>query len=144
MTGSLTATEADGYYFFNITPNSGNGQLVKVIITYKPCTHADTTDVPATDATCTAAATIAHKTCNVCGVMLNGDNQVITTVTTGEALGHMGDLVEAKASTCSATGNVAYKHCDRCNKNFDEQGKNEIADVTIAINPDAHNYILCC
>ena len=142
VTGRLTATEADGYYFFNITPNSGNGQLVKVIITYKPCTHADTTDVPATNATCTAAATIAHKTCNVCGVMLNAENQVITTATTGEALGHnFDDLAEAKAPTCSATGNVAYKHCDRCNKNFDEQGKNEIADVTIAINPDAHNYI---
>lgn len=141
VTGSLTATEADGYYFFNITPDKGNGQLVKVIITYKPCTHAETTDVPATNATCTEAATIAHKTCNACGVMLNGENQVITTATTGEALGHnYGDLVEATEATCTTEGNVAHYHCDRCGKDFNETKTAEIADVTIAINPDAHNY----
>lgn len=141
VTGSLTATEADGYYFFNITPDKGNGQLVKVIITYKPCTHAETTDVPATNATCTEAATIAHKTCNACGVMLNGENQVIATATTGEALGHnYGDLVEATEATCITEGNVAHYHCDRCEKDFNETKTAEIADVTIAINPDAHNY----
>lgn len=139
--GSVTATETDGYHYFNISVSAANGQITKLVITYAVCDHAETTDVPATNASCTVAATIAHKTCNICGVMLNGENQVITTATTGEALGHnYGDLVEATEATCTTAGQVAHYHCDRCGKDFNEAKTAEIADVTISINPDAHHY----
>ena len=60
------------------------------------------------------------------------------------ALGHKyGDLISKIEPTCSATGTEAHYKCSVCNKVFkDDEHKTEttLADLTIAINPNAHNF----
>ena len=62
----------------------------------------------------------------------------------GSALGHKyGDLISKIEPTCSATGTEAHYKCSVCNKVFkDDEHKTEttLDDLTIAINPDAHNF----
>ena len=62
----------------------------------------------------------------------------------GSALGHKyGDLIPKTEPTCSATGVEAHYKCSVCNKVFkDDEHKTEttLDDLTIAINPDAHNF----
>ena len=62
----------------------------------------------------------------------------------GSALGHKyGDLIPKTEPTCSATGTEAHYKCSVCNKVFkDDEHKTEttLADLTIAINPNAHNF----
>jgi hypothetical protein len=48
---------------------------------------------------------------------------------------------EATAATCMEKGNIEYWTCPGCSKNFsDEACTTEVADVTIAIDKDAHSY----
>ena len=143
---TYTYTVADGatYNYIRLTHNNkGAVYLTSIKITYAVCEHETTTDVPATGATCTTPATIAHKLCSTCGAMLDGNGNVIATAVTGEANGHsFGDIHEEVAPTCSAAGNVAYYHCTACNKDFaDNKGNKEIEDVTIAIDATKHNYV---
>lgn len=60
------------------------------------------------------------------------------------ALGHKyGDLIPKTEPTCSATGTEAHYKCSVCNKVFkDDEHKTEttLDDLTIAINPAAHNF----
>ncbi len=50
---------------------------------------------------------------------------------------------DAKAATCTETGNVEYWQCSVCGKKFsDKDGKNEITDVTTAIDPKNHKNTL--
>ena len=62
----------------------------------------------------------------------------------GNALGHnYGDLIPKTEPTCSTTGTEAHYKCSVCNKVFkDDEHKTEttLDDLTIAINPDAHNF----
>lgn len=62
----------------------------------------------------------------------------------GNALGHnYGDLISKIEPTCSATGTEAHYKCSVCNKVFkDDEHKTEttLDDLTIAINPNAHNF----
>ena len=62
----------------------------------------------------------------------------------GSALGHKyGDLISKIEPTCSETGTEAHYKCSVCNKVFkDDEHKTEttLDDLTIAINPDAHNF----
>ncbi len=62
----------------------------------------------------------------------------------GSALGHKyGDLISKIEPTCSATGTEAHYKCSVCDKVFkDDEHKTEttLDDLTIAINPDAHNF----
>ena len=62
----------------------------------------------------------------------------------GNTLGHnYGDLISKIEPTCSATGTEAHYKCSVCNKVFkDDEHKTEttLDDLTIAINPDAHNF----
>ena len=56
---------------------------------------------------------------------------------------HVHELVktEAKDATCVAEGNIEYYTCSICNKIFsDSEGTTEVEDVTVAINPDAHDW----
>ena len=62
----------------------------------------------------------------------------------GSALGHKyGDLISKIEPTCSAAGTEAHYKCSACNKVFkDDENKTEttLDDLTIAINPNAHNF----
>ena len=65
----------------------------------------------------------------------------------GNALGHnYGDLISKIEPTCSTTGTEAHYKCSVCNKVFkDDEHKTEttLDDLTIAINPNAHNFGEC-
>ncbi len=96
------------------------------------CDYSTYEEIPALGhkggtATCTEQAT-----CSVCGEKY------------GNALGHKyGDLISKIEPTCSATGTEAHYKCSVCNKVFkDDEHKTEttLEDLTIAINPTAHNF----
>lgn len=80
-------------------------------------------------------------------MMIGGTFSATLTIKAAEAP-HTHNLtaVDAKAATCSAVGNIAYWQCtgeNGCGKLFlDAAGAQEttLADVTTAINPDAHDY----
>ena len=78
-------------------------------------------------ATCTEQAT-----CSVCGEKY------------GDALGHKyGDLIPKTEPTCSENGVEAHYKCSVCNKVFkNDEHKTEttLDELTIAINPNAHNF----
>ena len=89
------------------------------------------------EATCTEKGWKAYVTCKREGC----DH---TTYEEIPALGHKyGDLISKIEPTCSTTGTEAHYKCSVCNKVFkDDEHKTEttLADLTIAINPDAHNF----
>ena len=78
-------------------------------------------------ATCTEQAT-----CSVCGEKY------------GDALGHnYGDIIPKTEPTCSQKGVDAHYKCSVCNKVFkNDEHKTEttLDELTIAINPNAHNF----
>ena len=78
-------------------------------------------------ATCTEQAT-----CSVCGEKY------------GDALGHKyGDIIPKTEPTCSQKGVDAHYKCSVCNKVFkNDEHKTEttLDELTIAINPNAHNF----
>ncbi|MBE6635756.1 MAG: hypothetical protein E7617_06140 [Ruminococcaceae bacterium] len=49
---------------------------------------------------------------------------------------------EEVAATCVATGTKAHQDCDVCHKHFEADGKTEIVDLTIAIDPDNHDMAI--
>ena len=89
--------------------------------------HTETENCHGGTATCTEPAI-----CTVCGEKYEN------------ARGHdYGDLISKTEPTCSATGTEAHYKCSVCNKVFkDDEHKTEttLDDLTIAINPDAHNF----
>ena len=72
-----------------------------------PCTHANTTWVTATAATCTTDGTVQEK-CNSCEKILN-------TVTVGK-IAHTEKLVTGKAATCTEAGLSDGKVCSVCDE----------------------------
>ena len=98
--------------------------------------HVEATDA-AVEPTCTEKGLTEGKHCSKCGKILTAQTEI-------DALGHKyGDLISKIEPTCSATGTEAHYKCSVCNKVFkDDEHKTEttLDDLTIAINPDAHNF----
>ena len=96
------------------------------------CKYTTYEEIPALGHTGGTATCTEQATCSVCGEKY------------GNALGHKyGDLISKIEPTCSATGTEAHYKCSVCNKVFkDDEHKTEttLDDLTIAINPNAHNF----
>lgn len=96
------------------------------------CKHTTYEEIPALGHTGGTATCTEQATCERCNEKY------------GSALGHKyGDLISKIEPTCSATGTEAHYKCSVCNKVFkDDELKTEttLADLTIAINPNAHNF----
>lgn len=89
------------------------------------------------EATCTEKGWKAYVTCKREGCKHTTYEEI-------PAPGHKyGDLISKIEPTCSATGTEAHYKCSVCNKVFkDDEHKTEttLDDLTIAINPNAHNF----
>ena len=100
------------------------------------CKHVAVTDA-AVEPTCTEKGLTEGKHCSKCGKILTAQTEI-------DALGHKyGDLISKTEPTCSETGTEAHYKCSACNKVFkDDEHKTEttLDDLTIAINPAAHNF----
>ena len=100
------------------------------------CTVCHTTikteEIPALGHTGGTATCTEQATCSVCGEKY------------GDALGHKyGDIIPKTEPTCSQKGVEAHYKCSVCNKVFkDDEHKTEttLAELTIEINPNAHNF----
>ena len=96
------------------------------------CTYTTYKEIPALGHTGGTATCTEQATCERCNEKY------------GNALGHnYGDLISKIEPTCSATGTEAHYKCSVCNKVFkDDEHKTEttLDDLTIAINPAAHNF----
>ena len=96
------------------------------------CDHTTYEEIPALGHTGGTATCTEQAVCERCNEKY------------GNALGHnYGDLIPKTEPTCSATGTEAHYKCSVCNKVFkDDEHKTEttLDDLTIAINPDAHNF----
>jgi hypothetical protein len=96
------------------------------------CEHTTYEEIPALGHTGGTATCTEQATCERCNEKY------------GNALGHnYGDLISKIEPTCSATGTEAHYKCSVCNKVFkDDEHKTEttLDDLTIAINPAAHNF----
>ena len=96
------------------------------------CTYTTYQEIPALGHTGGTATCTEQATCERCNEKY------------GSALGHKcGDLISKIEPTCSTTGTEAHYKCSVCNKVFkDDELKTEttLADLTIAINPNAHNF----
>ncbi len=96
------------------------------------CDHTTYEEIPALGHTGGTATCTEQATCERCNEKY------------GNTLGHnYGDLISKIEPTCSATGTEAHYKCSVCNKVFkDDEHKTEttLDDLTIAINPDAHNF----
>ena len=96
------------------------------------CDHTTYEEIPALGHTGGTATCTEQAICTRCNEKY------------GSALGHKyGDLIPKTEPTCSATGTEAHYKCSVCNKVFkDDEHKTEttLDDLTIAINPDAHNF----
>lgn len=96
------------------------------------CDHTTYEEIPALGHTGGTATCTEQATCERCNEKY------------GNALGHnYGDLIPKTEPTCSETGTEAHYKCSVCNKVFkNDEHKTEttLDDLTIAINPDAHNF----
>ena len=100
------------------------------------CEHVEVTD-NAVEPTCTEKGLTEGTHCSKCGKILQAQNEI-------PALGHKyGDIIPKTEPTCSGKGVEAHYKCSVCNKVFkDDEHKTEttLAELTIAINPNAHNF----
>ena len=96
------------------------------------CDHTTYEEIPALGHTGGTATCTEQATCSVCGEKY------------GDALGHnYGDIIPKTEPTCSAVGVDAHYKCSVCNKVFkNDEHKTEttLDELTIAINPNAHNF----
>jgi len=118
----------------NFSDENGNNEITDITIPKLEHTHT-LTKVEGKPATETETGTVEHWHCSGCGKNFsdeNGKNE-ITDITIPE-LSHTHTLtkVEGKPATETETGTLEHWHCSGCGKNFsDENGKNEITDITI-------------
>ena len=99
--------------------------------TESACQHVEEV-IAAVAPTCTESGLTEGKKCSVCNTVIVGQTVVAAT-------GHTLTQVAAIEPTCVEEGNVAYSHCSVCEKNYNAEGE-EIADVTIAVDPDNHAW----
>lgn len=96
------------------------------------CDYTTYQEIPALGHTGGTATCTEQATCSVCGEKY------------GNTLEHnYGTLIPQTNATCSTTGIRSHYKCSSCNKLFaDDEHKTEttLDDLTIAINPDAHNF----
>ena len=102
------------------------------------------TSVPEKKATCAEAGMKAHSKCEFCGKLFDAEGNEKTEAELTIAIdpnGHVfGELQSEKPATCAATGTKEHKDCTLCHKHFAADGTTEIADITIAIDPTAHDF----
>ena len=100
------------------------------------CEHVEVTD-NAVEPTCTEKGLTEGTHCSKCGKILQAQNEI-------PALGHKyGDIIPKTEPTCSEKGVEAHYKCSVCNKVFkNDEHKTEttLDELTIAINPNAHNF----
>lgn len=105
--------------------------------------HEYGTIIAKTDATCVATGTQAHFECSVCHKLFDESKAEKTAEQLTIAInpnGHVfGELHTEKPATCVATGTKEHKDCTLCHKHFAADGTTEIADITIAVDENAHN-----
>ena len=96
------------------------------------CDHTTYEEIPALGHAGGTATCTEQATCSVCGEKY------------GDALGHnYGDIIPKTEPTCSEKGVEAHYKCSVCNKVFkNDEHKTEttLDELTIAINPNAHNF----
>lgn len=112
---------------------------------YEACIHCDYTTFKAIaalghdrhhfeakDATCTESGWDEYDACSRCEY---------TTRVIVPALGHDYKHFDAVDATCSDTGVAEHYGCGRCEELFDiNKAEKTIEDITVAINPDAHDF----
>ncbi len=96
--------------------------------------HAAEEDREAVKEDCLNVGYTAGVYCTACKNWVSGHEEI-------PAIGHKNKVHHAKVeSTCVKTGTIEYWSCPNCSKNFkDEACTEEVTDLTIAINPDAHD-----
>ncbi|MBQ6863700.1 MAG: InlB B-repeat-containing protein [Clostridia bacterium] len=110
-------------------------ELADLTIAIDGSNHVTTTDHDQTDATCLTVGYTAGTFCEDCDKWIDGHEEI-------EAINHKNKVHHEKVeSTCSATGTIEYWSCPDCGNNFsDEACTNEVTDLTVAINPEAHKW----
>ncbi len=111
--------------------------------------HTFVNDVAAKPANCEDAGNKAYKSCSTCDKYFaevegqySENGKADTTSFVINALGHTyGEWIEEDPATCIATGTKGHYECSVCHKYFDA-GKNEIADLTINVDADAHTNLV--
>ncbi|MEE1320418.1 MAG: InlB B-repeat-containing protein, partial [Acutalibacteraceae bacterium] len=105
------------------------------VIAIDPNNHVTKTEHNQKDATCLNVGYTAGTYCEDCDKWISGHEEI-------PAIAHKNkehhDKIDA---TCMATGTIEYWSCPDCNKNFsDEACANEVTNLTIEINPNAHSW----
>ncbi len=122
---------------------NGDTELTSLILDKDPNNHNYGALVAKLEPTCSSEGRSAYYRCSLCDKYFT-ENKTETTfasltldkVADAHSYGAWHDEVSA---TCSATGTKGYKDCDLCRKHFDNDGV-QIADLTLAINSDAHDF----
>ena len=71
----------------------------------------------------------------------NNDSKHKETRTIAKLHDHVLTKTEAKEATCTEEGNIEYYTCSICNKKFsDSEGTNEVDNVVIAVDSNAHDW----
>ena len=106
--------------------------------------HTKLVATGAKDPTCTEDGNIAYWTCEGCGKIYKdaaASTEITLANTVIPATKHATTTHYARIdATCIATGTIEYWHCEDCGKNFSDAAReNEVTDLTIDIDEDAHD-----
>ena len=108
------------------------------------CKHDGLTKIAAVSATCTENGHVEYWHCNECSKnFADADGTTELNSVTVPSVGHKTAKIDAVSATCTENGNVEYWHCDVCDTYFSDSTltvETTEADVTIAVNPDNHEY----
>ena len=105
-----------------------------------PNNHSNLTDVNEVPASCTKTGTKEHQYCTGCKkCVVDGKNVAEAELVISKLDHTYGDWNDEVPATCTTAGTKGYQHCSVCEKNYDVDDV-EIADLTIAIDSNAHDY----
>ena len=109
--------------------------------------HLFSAVVPATDGDCKTEATVAHKTCSVCGLNFAEDadihsDQPLEHIGTGYTGRHNWVEQGALTSECSGIGSVPYFKCSVCNTYLVEGVMTEIEPSEVAGHTASGNFYI--